>query len=527
MPPEDTQLEAPSRFQQLNAARTWSPQQSDIFGWFREGKGNLVVRARAGTGKTTTICEGINHAPEESIILAAFNKRIATELTTKLKNPYAEAKTLHAIGFGFVLQNWKGVKPDSERGWRLAATALREMTHGGVDAPNTIITLVSKLATLGKEINPFARKPPVAASKYSVGEAGDLTDIQYDFDCLPEADAGGDWTAETIEIAALRAMELATVKDPMNVIDFSDMVYLPLRNGWVRGKWNLVCIDEAQDMNASQLMLAVGACKKGGRIAIIGDDKQAIYGFRGADSGAIDRMKAQLEAVELGLTTTYRCPKLVVELAQKIVPDFHAAPSAPEGVISIIQAVQVPQHVKPGDFLLSRTNAPLVKTCLSILRAGIRAKIEGKDIGKGMVALVKKLKPKSIPHFLEKLKTWESDMVARALKAKREERAEQIRDQAETLLYLAEGMKGVPELEKRIFDLFDDAAGTPVVVCSTVHRAKGLESNRVFILRDTLRPRFSKGPNAKPVSSEERNIEYVAITRSKGELIWVDGDPRD
>ena len=117
------------------------------------------------------------------------------------------------------------------------------------------------------------------------------------------------------------------------------------------------------------------------------------------------------------------------------------------------------------------------------------------------------------------------DMVARALKAKREERAEQIRDQAETLLYLAEGMKGVAELEKRIFDLFDDAAGTPVVVCSTVHRAKGLESNRVFILRDTLRPRFARGPNAKPVSNEERNIEYVAITRSKAELIWVDGEP--
>ena len=58
----------------------WSEQQESIFGWFREGEGNLVVRARAGTGKTTTIIEAITYAPEEKILLAAFNRKIADEL---------------------------------------------------------------------------------------------------------------------------------------------------------------------------------------------------------------------------------------------------------------------------------------------------------------------------------------------------------------------------------------------------------------------------------------------------------------
>ena len=44
---------------------TWSKQQTAIFDFFARGKGNLVVRARAGTGKTTTILEACGHAPHK------------------------------------------------------------------------------------------------------------------------------------------------------------------------------------------------------------------------------------------------------------------------------------------------------------------------------------------------------------------------------------------------------------------------------------------------------------------------------
>ena len=71
----------------------------------------------------------------------------------------------------------------------------------------------------------------------------------------------------------------------------------------------MVVVDEAQDMTSAQLEIAVGACKRGGRVVIVGDDRQAIYGFRGADSGGLDRLKKLLKAKELGLTTTYRLPE--------------------------------------------------------------------------------------------------------------------------------------------------------------------------------------------------------------------------
>ena len=51
----------------------WDVQQGRIFAWFESGSGNLIVRARAGTGKTTTIIEGAQRAPETRILLADFN----------------------------------------------------------------------------------------------------------------------------------------------------------------------------------------------------------------------------------------------------------------------------------------------------------------------------------------------------------------------------------------------------------------------------------------------------------------------
>ena len=78
---------------------------------------------------------------------------------------------------------------------------------------------------------------------------------------------------------------------------------------------------------------------------------------------------------------------------------------------------------------------------------------------------------------------------------------------------LSEGAKSVRDIEIKIDALFtDDGLGTAgVITCSSVHRAKGLEANRVFVLQNTLRDH----------NIEELNIQYVAITRAKEHLVWV------
>lgn len=479
-----------------------STQQVAIFNWFKAEKGNLVVRARAGTGKTTTILHAITHAPEGRILLAAFNKKIAEELKSKLRNPKAEAKTLHSVGFGLVLRNWNGVKPDEGRGLRLARAA------AGMSCPDPIVRLVAKLASKAKGMLPATTAEMVA--------------IARDFDLTPDDEwAEEGWNVESVARLAFDAMKAATRRD--GTIDFDDMVYLPIANGWTRPMYDMVVVDEAQDMNAAQLRLATGVCQKTGRIVVVGDDRQAIYGFRGADSNSLDRLKGALNATELGLTTTYRCPTKVVAYAAKLVPDYQAAPNAPEGQISEIDYSELAEQVGPGDFVLSRKNAPLVRTCLSILRLGKKAKVEGRDVGTQIINLVNKLgrTNKTVPALLTAVSKWAETRIA-ALSGGDAEAAEpkvqEISDTAETIRVLAEDLTGIPELVARIKDLFADDVSGAFVVCSSIHRAKGRETDTVYLLRDTLYP--GRGGRA---NREEANIEYVGVTRAKKHLVWVHG----
>src|SRR5690606_8710435 len=109
-----------------------------------------------------------------------------------------------------------------------------------------------------------------------------LENLAYDKDIFgPEIEEDG-YTLEDLIVFTQEAMNLALEKD--GTIDFDDMIFVPVRNNWVRAWYNVVIVDECQDMNAAQIEMALRACKKGGRIIVVGDEKQAIYGFRGADS---------------------------------------------------------------------------------------------------------------------------------------------------------------------------------------------------------------------------------------------------
>lgn len=375
--------------------RIWSDQQSRVFDWFATGTGNLIVRARAGTGKTTTIIEAINHAPEDRIILCAFNKRIAVELANRMGNPAAEAKTLHAIGLQAVTSYW-GRGRIADRSDR--ADALTD-TVCGQRVPLAVKRLVSTLHTKAREIAPLAT------------DVAHLIDLAEAFECEPDReweDAG--FTTERVCGYALEAMDLAAASKPEKTgIDFADMIYLPIRNKWLRPQYGLVVVDEAQDMTAAQLMMARGICA--GRIAIVGDDRQAIYAFRGADSESLDRLKVELNATELGLNTTYRCGRSIVAHAARIVLDFFSAKEAHEGEVRHLSSVNaMVAEAGPGDFILSRKNAPLAGVAMACVRAHKRVVISGRDIGAGLIALVDKLTKgnagRSVPLFLQKLESW-------------------------------------------------------------------------------------------------------------------------
>lgn len=479
----------------------WSPEQEAIFEWFRSGSGNLVVEALAGSGKTTTIVEGTKRAPEPTIFVCAFNKRIAEELQRRLADRLnIEVKTLHSSGYQLIRQQCPEVTVDG----RLRMKLIRDEVYPP-DLHWSIQRLIDNLHTKTRELLPLASKP------------NDLIEIALEYQLTPERwmEATG-WKLWKIAATAFQAIEEAEKTEDLSAIDYADMLFLPLRHHWTAPTYDLVVVDEAQDMTEPQLQLALGLSK--GRIVLVGDSHQAIYGFRGADSGALGRLKAVLSAQTLGLQTTYRCGTTIVAEAQKIVPAITAREDAQPGEVAEIRYSDLKDLAGPGDFVLSRSNAPLVPLALYFLREGKRCRVQGKDIGKNLTILVEKIarsvKAQDVSQLLAGVSKWESREIERAKEADKSHLIEGIQDKAETIRALSEDLDTLEDLKQRLEFLFDDG-GEAQIICSTVHKAKGLEADTVFVLADTLKRRV--------MTPEEDNIKYVAITRAKERLVWVHG----
>ncbi len=227
-----------------NGSHIWSAQQEAIFDRFlgavkkgeaRPGSRHTVIRARAGTGKTTTIVELIKRIiakwPNLKIVACAFNKEIANELTLRLPATVT-AKTLHSLGFAAQMATGK-YRVDNSRDMRLAGQVCPS------DASKDIVKLVCKLAVMGKEIAPLATS------------AADLIDIQGEYDLTSE---DVDYSDDSIREMAYKAMVLAEGYD--GTVSFSDMVYRAVRLNLVKPIYDMVIVDEAQDMNPGQLILA-------------------------------------------------------------------------------------------------------------------------------------------------------------------------------------------------------------------------------------------------------------------------------
>lgn len=463
----------------------WSDYQKAIFKNIAIGTGNLIVIARAGSAKTSSLVEGSRYIPKgKKSLFCAFNKHIQEELKSRLGS-YISCSTLHSLGYMAIRQRFGNVELDNNKCWSLV-----ELLFDNPKSNYDLIENIVKAVDLCK------------ATLTDVPSKIDELLIEYDIDLCDE-------TSENFIKYILQTLKLC--KEKTNVIDFNDMIYFPFIFRLNVGKYDYVFVDECQDLCAAQIELALSAVKIGGRLIAVLDPRQAIYSWRGADTKVLDNLKKRLSPQELTLPICYRCPKKIVELAQTIVPDILPFDLSKDGEIINLDISDLAKYAKAGSYVLSRTNAPLIKHCMNFLKHNIPSNILGRDIGNNLSYLIKKSKKKKVQDLLKWLVKWEQDEKEKLIIKYPKANTEVISDKAECIRMLCEDASSIEEVQNNIDNLFQDNEEKNIVLFSSIHRIKGKETNIVFILEDTLRSS----------SEEELNIKYVAFTRSKSILYLV------
>jgi superfamily I DNA/RNA helicase len=293
-------------------------------------------------------------------------------------------------------------------------------------------------------------------------------------------------------------------------------------------------MDEAQDTNICRKLLIPRLLKDGGRVIIIGDEGQAIYGFTGAENDSMGLLKEMFNASSLPLSTCYRCGKNIIAEAKKFFPDIEAYEGNGEGYVGSITYDQfvkdIPLHTfGKNDGIICRNNAPNVALAFALIRQGVGCRIEGREIGNDLKKLVRKWKTvTNLEEFTEKLVEFFGKEFEKAKFAK----LQMLEDKLDTMIILIDrcqslGQNDLGSLEKLITDMFSDStdANLPdIVTLSSIHKAKGLEWNRVFWLGDS---QFSPSKYATQdwMQVQEENLRYVACTRAMNELIHITDCP--
>jgi len=499
----------------------FSTYQQDFFSELETGRRSIVLEAVAGSGKTTTIVEAARRIPPtKRVLLIAFNKSIADELKRRVPK-HIMVSTFHALGYG-VWRRYAGgnveVKDDK------TFDILDELIPFRVEGNRKIYS------PLRRAIGPFVRRLAGLAKDEGVGVLLPDEPETY-FKLIEHHDLYIDVPLAQVEVESYEELKELAIEYTQavlkrsreigeNVVDFSDMLWLPLveeLRTWFRNDY--VFIDEAQDVSATQRAILHLVLKPNGRLIAVGDRAQAIYGWRGAASNSIDAIKNEFGCVELPLSITYRCAKNIVARAQEFVPQIEAAADAQDGIVEYAEKYTAADF-GARDAILCRTTAPLIEFAYWLINQGHGCKVLGRDIGQGLAKLIDRLKAQTIEELELNLEAWSQREIAKAEAKDDGGKAARIADQAACVQALIDALpedrRSVKQLRDQIEGLFSDSNG--VTICSTIHKAKGLEWSKVWYLEYDRATPWARQPWQQ---KEERNLQYVATTRAKQHLIHI------
>jgi superfamily I DNA/RNA helicase len=505
---------------------------------------SFAVFAGAGTGKTATLKYIAQYLPVPGPKLAvAFNSRIVGDLKEAMPSTFT-VKTLNGLGHSaWGRQRKRQLIVEKNKIGDLVSNFLslpEWQTVRAQDEDGNIWACIRKFVqTLrNSQMVPNSKQyfPVIPVSR----DAGEFVEDFF---------IDNEWNTEALSIEDMILLA-ETILDKSiqmgfdGVIDFDDQIYLTTTFFCKYDKYPTILCDEWQDaspMNHRQVLL----CEPD-QIIAVGDPKQAIYAFRGADSNSMENF---IQAAEQNrnrpmgrypLSITFRCPKKVVERQKAHYPEFTAAESNIEGEVRSLTKWTV-EDLPFGAAVICRNNAPLVAMAFLLLKNCRGFTFYGTDMAKNLKSLIKKFcgfsgrklrqADELIPreYVLKKLEEWYTEEWARLKDLKREEQLNQLNDKkacAKMICKQAETLGAAMRLCDTIFE-----SNEPGLILTSGHRSKGFEWQHVFFLDSWripskwAREAMEKG-NYAPIQ-QENNLRYVIETRAKETLTFINFDKNE
>lgn len=468
-----------------------SPEQEVIFEQVEKTEDNIHIEASPGSGKSTTLVWTMTKDKTRSSAMVAFGKDIVTDIEPKCA-PHVTVGTCHSFGR-------RAIAAEFGNNLFLSADKVRNV-------------LLKEHPELNAFEAPFNERGPAFARMNAMIDLINMLRVNL--------------TDETSMDAVLNIANQYNIDIDLNlipfipnifnklvenpkVIDFTDMIWLPVRLGLKVNQFDMVYTDERQDFNTMMIEFVRLMSRK--RIITVGDQNQSIMGWAGADLESTARLIAAFPGQELGLNTCYRCGTDIVELASTIWDKIKPFEKNHKGTIETRDRIDL--DMPEGSMIISRRNANLIRPCFELLKLGRKAVIKGKDIGAGLISMINQLKANDLIDLQDKLEEYKHNRIEKLMSAKEVKVAsiEAVNDQCDCIMAIAENCTDLADVKKKIDMIFDK--DTKGITLSSIHRSKGKESKMVTILDyDRIRMNHEKMTDQDRI--QEANLHFVAVTRA-------------
>ena len=450
---------------------------------------NLIIEALAGAAKTTTLELIAKALPGVDILCLAFNKKIAVEMSFRLPSN-CEARTLNSIGHSvWATGLGKRITINTSKTYKILTELVKKLPDDEQKAVYADFGEIMKTVSLAKA---YGFVPD------GVKNMARLHDESSFFATLEEE------LPPFIQNLICDALRESITQAWKGVCDFDDQVYMPTLGPGVFPRKPLVLIDEAQDLSELNHAMLAKLAKK--RLIAVGDRCQAIYAFRGANNNSMDELTQRFSMRKLQLTTSFRCPRRVVQEAHFRAPQMLAPEWAVEGTVEHL-TTWTPADIPESSAILCRNNAPLFNMAIKLLKAGRYPELIGNDIGKGLIKIMQKFGKPSMPQtaVIDAIESWREE------KLKKSRAKGSVNDRADCLTIFAEMGDTLGDAIAYAEHIFTSSGPIKLM---TVHKSKGLEFPNVFILDAALIRQEGQDPN----------LRYVAITRAKENLRYINSE---